>query len=100
MASRNLSRYSAIRWARSRTSSSVDLLGPIADKVGLVPNVRRKDNLYQALAVLPFVLVGAAVGWVWAGWPGGMVAGIVLGLLVGGFLSGFVLMVLGLARKS
>ena len=71
-----------------------------ADKIGLVPNFRRKDNRYQAIAVFVFVLIGAALGGLWRGWPGGVLAGIIGGLLIGGFVSGLVLMFVGLGRGS
>ncbi len=72
----------------------------IADKVGLVPNVRKKDNLYQGICVLVFLLLGMAVGWFWDGWPFGVLLGVVAGLVAGTLLSGVVLMVPGLLRKS
>ena len=72
----------------------------IADKVGLVPNVRKKDNLYQAVCVGAFLLVGVAVGWFSGGWPFGVLLGALAGLVVGTVSSGLVIMVLGLLRKS
>jgi hypothetical protein len=72
----------------------------IADKVGLVPNVRKKDNLYQAVCVLAFLLIGTAAGWFWEGWPTGVLLGALAGLVAGTLVSGLVLMVLGLRRKS
>lgn len=36
----------------------------LADKIGGVPNIRKKDNLYQAAAIGVFLIVGAVVGWV------------------------------------
>ena len=69
----------------------------VADKIGLVPNLRRQDNLYQGLAVLGFVVAGALVGLAWGPW--GIYGGALIGLATGGFISGFVLMVLGLLRK-
>jgi hypothetical protein len=50
----------------------------LADKIGGVPNIRKKDNLYQAAAIGVFLIVGAVVGCFsangprascWAGWP-------------------------------
>lgn len=75
----------------------------IADKVGLVPNLRVKDNLYQGVVVAVFTLVGAMVGFFLAPATNrslGVGLGAVAGLVVGGLLSGLVLMVLGLVRKS
>ena len=82
----------------------------IADKVGLVPNVRKKDNVYQGICILAFVVIGMVLGWFWDGaairdivgdaWPIRMVIGALAGLVVGALLSGAVLMVLGLLRKN
>lgn len=72
----------------------------IADKVGLVPNLRKKDNLYQAICVMAFLVIGLTVGWFWAGWPTGVLLGALAGLVLGALLSGLVIMVLGLLRKS
>ena len=72
----------------------------VADKVGLVPNVRKKDNLYQGIAVLCTTAMGSVVGLVWwGGWPMGVLAGALAGLVVGGLVSGAVLMIVGLTRK-
>ena len=81
-----------------------------ADRVGLVPNVRKKDNLYQGIFVLAFTFIGLAVGWFWDGapirevlgdnWPSRVVFGALAGLVVGTLLSGLVIMVLGFLRKT
>ncbi|MDB4934034.1 MAG: hypothetical protein JWP87_1006 [Labilithrix sp.] len=71
----------------------------VADKVGLVPNVRRKDNVYQAAAVAGTTVIAAIVGLIYGGWPVGALAGALAGLVVSGFLSGLVLMIIGLGRK-
>jgi hypothetical protein len=71
----------------------------IADKVGGVPNLRAKDNLYQGIAILACALIGAVIGLVMGSWIGaglGFVGGMVVGLI----LSGTVLAVVGLVRKS
>src|SRR5262245_13678915 len=82
----------------------------IADKVGLLPNVRKKDNLYQGICVLACAVVGLVLGWFWDGaairdfvgdaWPVRMVIGALVGLVAGALLSGVVLLVLGLLRKT
>lgn len=72
----------------------------VADKIGGVPNVRKKDNLYQALAIVVFVIIGLVVGWAIGGWPQGPLLGALGGLIAGTLISGAVLMVLGLLRKS
>lgn len=80
----------------NKPSSSYD---QFADKVGLVPNVRAKDNLYQGVAVLVTTVIGSGAGFIAAGWPVGVLLGALGGLVVGGIVSGLVLMVLGLIRK-
>jgi hypothetical protein len=82
----------------------------IADKVGLVPNVRKKDNLYQGFCVLAFAVIGMTVGWFWDGaairdfagdgWPIRILVGALVGLVAGAFLSGLIIMVLGFLRKT
>ncbi len=62
--------------------------------------MRKKDNLYQGICVLAFLLLGMAVGGFWGGWPFGVLPGAVAGLVAGTLLSGVVLMVPGLLRKS
>ena len=75
----------------------------IADKIGGLPNVRKKDNIYQAAAIGALTVIGAIVGWfVGAGHGAGQfgaLLGTVGGLIVGVLLSGTVLMVIGLLRK-
>lgn len=70
-----------------------------ADKIGGVPNVRLKDNLYQAIAIAAFVAIGSLVGWTQGGWPGGFIVGAFCGMVAGLLLSGVVLTVIGLKRK-
>ena len=72
----------------------------IADKIGGLPNLRKKDNLYQAAAVGGFLVIGVVVGAIVRGWPEGVLAGALVGLVVGILLSGSVLMIIGLRRKS
>lgn len=72
----------------------------VADKIGGVPNIRKKDNLYQAVAIVVFVIIGLVVGWAIGGWPQGALLGALGGLIAGTLISGAVLMVLGLLRKS
>jgi len=82
----------------SRTSDATYNI--LADKIGGVPNLRKKDNLYQAVVVGVFLIIGMIVGWFVQGWPEGIMLGAVGGLIVGVILSGVVLMVLGFVRKS
>ncbi len=72
----------------------------LADKIGGIPNVRKKDNLYQALAIGLFVIVGAVVGAFLGEWPQGVLLGGLAGLIAGTLISGAVLTVIGLLRKS
>ena len=72
----------------------------LADKIGGVPNVRKKDNLYQAVAIGVFLIVGAVIGWFLGEWPQGVLLGGLAGLIAGTLISGAVLTVIGLCRKS
>jgi hypothetical protein len=71
----------------------------LADKVGGVPNIRKRDNLYQALSILACVIIGAVVGVLLGGWPTGAGLGALAGTVGGLLISGVVLMVIGLIRK-
>lgn len=71
----------------------------MADKVGGVINFRKNDNLFQGLCVLAFLATGAAVGW-FSGGRIGAILGSIGGMVFGLVLSGFVLMIVGLFRKS
>ena len=72
----------------------------LADKIGGVPNVRKKDNVFQAVAIGVFLLIGLLVGALAGGVPEGLMIGGIVGLLSGTLISGFVLMIIGLCRKS
>jgi hypothetical protein len=72
----------------------------LADKIGGVPNVRKKDNLYQAAAIGVFLIVGVVVGGLLGEWPQGVLLGGLAGLIAGTLISGAVLTVIGLCRKS
>ncbi len=67
----------------------------LADKVGLVPNVRKQDNLLQAAIVGVGTALGAGVGAA----LDRLLVGMLIGLVASGLLSGLVLMVMGLVRK-
>lgn len=71
----------------------------VADKVGLVPNLRASDNLFQAIFVAVFILLGAIIGFIYSRSTTGLLVGVLGGLIVGGLLSGLVLMIRGLMRK-
>lgn len=70
-----------------------------ADKVGLVPNVRGKDNLYQGLACIACALIAVMVAY-FMGFnsTNALILSAVGGLLVGVMVSGLILMIIGLAR--
>lgn len=68
------------------------------DKVGLVPNVRLKDNLIQAGVTAGAVLFGAVIGAIADGVEGALL-GALGGLILGGLGSGFALMIVGLRRR-
>jgi uncharacterized membrane protein YfcA len=72
----------------------------VADKIGGIPNIRKKDNLYQAVAIAVFSLIGMIVGGFVGGWPEGVMLGALGGLVAGTLISGSVLMIVGLRRKS
>lgn len=65
------------------------------------PNVRLKDNLYQGLAILVCLLLGAGVGYLVAanGLIGALVGGLA-GMLVGLFGSGLFLMIYRAAKHA
>ena len=72
----------------------------LADKIGGVPNVRKKDNLYQAAAIGVFLIVGVVVGGFLGEWPEGVLLGGLAGLIAGTLICGAVLTVIGPCRKS
>ena len=72
----------------------------LADKVGGVPNLRKKDNLYQAAAIGVFLVVGLVVGGLFGDGLQGVLLGGLAGLIGGTLISGAVLTVIGLCRKS
>ena len=93
------------RGAEDQPSATPASRGPdptynfVADKIGGVPNVRKKDNLYQAAAIGVFLIVGAVVGGILGEWPQGVLLGGLAGLIAGTLISGAVLTVIGLCRK-
>jgi hypothetical protein len=70
-----------------------------ADKIGLVPNLRLKDNALQAVACGLMAALGAGLGLILGSGLTGLLTGLVFGLLAGLFLSGGALLVIGLFRR-
>ena len=62
-------------------------------------NVRWKDNLFQGVGILVFLLIGAAVGWFF-GELTGLLAGVLGGLIAGFFVTGFILMIYRMVAHS
>ena len=73
----------------------------IATDLGGGPNVRLKDNLYQAVAILVCLVLGVVIGLVLASDKiAGAVVGAFVGLVVGLLGSGIVLMVYRLVMHA
>jgi hypothetical protein len=65
----------------------------LTDTVG-GPNLRWRDNLYQALVILACLLIGALVGPLFVDyWLPGVIVGGLIGMVVGLFGSGIFLMI-------
>jgi hypothetical protein len=65
------------------------------------PNIRLKDNLYQAVAIAIFVVVGAVTGaLILENRLLGILLGVVAGLVLGLFASGLFLMVFRAVRDA
>jgi len=78
---------------------SIEALHTAADTIGMVPNVRAKDNLVQGAVIGLGTLISVAVGFLLGGGVGaaiGAVAGLIGFLLV----SGGVLMIIGWVRTA
>ena len=88
--------------SRSNDSSKV-----VSDLV-IGPNMRWKDNLYQALFMFVMVIIGAIVGSIICivqgnpqmPWYAGAIGGAFVGLLVGLFTSGIFLMIFRAVRHA
>jgi uncharacterized membrane protein YfcA len=73
----------------------------IVTDLGTGLNCRWRDNLFQGLAILAFILIGALVGWWLAGWEGpGLLGGALLGLIGGWLISGIALMIYRTVRHA
>ncbi len=71
----------------------------IADTVGLVPNIRKRDNLIQGGVVLGGTALLATIGYVLDGTFGALL-GTLAGLVILGLITGTVIMVLGWIRAG
>jgi hypothetical protein len=71
----------------------------VADTVGLVPSLRLKDNLIQAIMVVVITGIAAIVGLLTNG-VAGLAVGALLGLIGSLLISGAVLMVVGWVRTA
>jgi hypothetical protein len=80
--------------------NGLDTYQKFADTVGGVPSLRWQDNLYQGLAILAALALGAGIGFLITFDSLGAMAGGFLGLVAGFLISGMVLMVLGWLRAS
>lgn len=69
-----------------------------ADKVGLVPNIRKDDNKLQAKVFLIVWACCIAIGFIWNR-SDGAIMGALLGIVIALLVSGAVLTVVGLRRK-
>jgi hypothetical protein len=64
-------------------------------------NVRWRDNLFQGLAILAFIIIGGLVGWWLGGWGlPGLLAGAIIGMIAGWLISGTVLMIYRAVRHA
>jgi hypothetical protein len=80
-------------------SSDRDVYHVVTDTV-IGPNLRWKDNVFQAIAILACAAFGALVAWLtWKG-AGEALAGAFLGLLAGLFGSGIFLMIYRAVRHA
>ncbi|MFI4882781.1 MAG: hypothetical protein ACIAQU_09375, partial [Phycisphaerales bacterium JB064] len=76
-----------------RRSDTAEALTVIAD-VATGPNLRAKDNLYQAIFILVCLMIAVPTVWILSGhWIGGVLGGGLIGLVAGVLLSGGFLMV-------
>jgi len=81
-------------------SESFETYQAVAETVGMIPSLRVKDNVFQAIVVVVFVFIGGGGGYITSGTGMGALAGVAGGLISGIFLSGLVLMVFGFTRRS
>jgi hypothetical protein len=83
-----------------QSSEAKEVYNVFEQKIGGVPNLRKRDNLYQGLCILGCLVIGAVVGLVAGGSLSGAGIGALIGTVGGLLLSGIVLMVIGWFRKA
>ena len=84
---------------------SLERYNRVAETIGMVPSLRRRDNFIQGAIVLVGIFLGVGAGLVFAEqvempMGGAALIGGLLGLVVFGVASGFVLMIVGLTGGS
>lgn len=84
---------------KDREKSIRDKYDTVADTVGLVPSLRLKDNVIQAITVAVVTGIAAIVGFLTNG-VAGLAVGTLLGLIGSLLVSGAVLMVVGWVRTA
>ena len=89
----------------STGTDNMEAYHTIADTVGGVPNLRGKDNAFQAVFVAVSIAIGGGIGALLAlagggDWTIGALLGGVAGLFGGTLLSGLVLMIKGWLRAA
>ena len=80
-----------------RSSDAFETYHNIAETLGGLPTVRKKDNLIQGLAILLSTTLGIIIGWISHGTTGAIGLGLG-GMILGLVLSGLTLMILGWVR--
>jgi uncharacterized YccA/Bax inhibitor family protein len=81
--------------------SGVEQYNRVAETVGMMPTLRIKDNVVQAVIVLIGTILGAVVGYFVSDQdPRAAVLGAIAGLVLFGLVSGFVLMIIGWKRAK
>ncbi len=86
---------------RTDGNSGTESYNRVAETVGMMPTLRVKDNVVQAIVVLIGAMLGALIGYfVGSRDPRAAVLGGFAGLIVFGLVSGIVLMVLGWVRAA
>ena len=79
--------------------SGLETYNMVAETVGMLPSLRMKDNLIQAIIMGVITCIAVIVGGTMGGTQGALIAA-VLGLLASLLISGFVLMIVGWVRAA